>query len=218
MLVCTNAVGYEALLNRWYCTAEPEASSAVPHIENDTPLPGLPDIVRDFAIIFQEGELACIEVGVDIEPHDVVIACHSLGMFDIQEALAKMNSASKKYIYILSHAGRWMNGEDDKFQWAILGGRPMHRHSDYIMLYNILHDMKIFANVDIQDTEFEQQYESLDDAVDRWKEMRDIPPEKEDVLKEHLSSILEKDDETGRLYFRRKSKSATIWWQNDQSF
>jgi len=157
-----------------------------------------------------------IELGVDIEPHNIVIACHSLGMFDIQEALRKMDAASKGYVYIMNFAGRRMgNGNGDGKLWkAISGeGRRSGHSTDYILLYNILHDMKIYANVDILDTEFEQHYDSLDDAVERWKEMRDIPPEKEDVLREHLSKMLTTDSETGALSFKRESKSATIWWQ-----
>ena len=159
-----------------------------------------------------------IEPGVDIEPHDVVIACHSLGMFDIQEALTKMDAASKRYVYIINFAGRWMGNGDEELQKAVFGEEHRSWHSlDYILFYNILHDMKIYANVDILDTEFEQHYDSLDDAVERWKEMRDIPPEKEDVLRAHLSKILAKDSETGSLSFKRESKSATIWWQKNET-
>ncbi len=159
-----------------------------------------------------------IELGVDIEPHDVVIACHSLGMFDIQEALGKMDAASKRYVYVINFAGKWMGNGDGGLRKAISGeGRRFGHSTDYILLYNILHDMEIYANVDIMDTEFEQHYDSLGDAVDRWKEMRDIPEEKEDVLREHLSEILVKDSETGALSFTRGSKSATIWWQKNET-
>ena len=157
-----------------------------------------------------------VEVGVDIEPHDVVMACHSLGLLDIQEAVAKMDAASKKYVYILTSAGRRMgNGEEGGLWKAIYGERHRTRAwgSDYIFFCNLLHDMKIYANVDIRDAEFEQRYESLDDAVTKWKEMRNIPAEKEDVLRSYLSKILVEDDGTGTLCLKRKSKSAMIWWQ-----
>jgi SAM-dependent methyltransferase len=154
-----------------------------------------------------------VELGVDIEQHDVVIASHSVST---QEAVTKMDAASKKYVYILTFAGRWMgNGEEEGLWKAIYGERQRQRawHSDYILLYNILHDMKIYANLKIQESESEQRYESLDDAVTKWKEMRDIPPEKEGVLRSYLSKILVEDDGTGTLCLKRKSKSAMIWWQ-----
>ncbi|NQE04678.1 putative cobalt-precorrin-6B C(15)-methyltransferase (decarboxylating) [ANME-1 cluster archaeon GoMg1] len=158
-----------------------------------------------------------IEVGEDIEPHDVVMACHSLGMFDIQEALAKMDAAAKRYVYILSSAGRGMGNGEEEGLWKAIYGEREHRArgwgSDYMFFCNLLHDMKIYANVDIRDAEFEQRYESLDDAVTKWKEMRDIPTEKEEVLREYLTKILVEDDGTGTLRLKRKSKSATIWWQ-----
>ena len=155
-----------------------------------------------------------VELGVDIEPHDVVLASHSLGMSDIQEALAKMDAAAKKYVYILTSAGRWMGDGEEEGLWKAIYGE-MHRtwRSDYMFFCNLLHDMKIYANVDIRDAEYEQHYESLDEAVTKWKEMHDIPAEKEAILREYLSKILIEDDGNGTLCFKRKSKSATIWWQ-----
>ena len=149
-----------------------------------------------------------VELGADLEQHDVVLSCNSLGVPDIQEAIAKMDSASKRYVYVISSAGRWMDGD----MGAILGRRGRSRGMmDYIFFCNLLHEMKIYANVSIQDTEYEQHYESLDDAVDRWKEMRDVPEDKEDALRAYLSGILIEDG--GTLSYKRKSKNATIWWQ-----
>jgi ubiquinone/menaquinone biosynthesis C-methylase UbiE len=151
-----------------------------------------------------------VELGDDIEQHDIVIASHSVST---QEAVAKMDAVARKYVYILTFAGRWVGDGEEGLWKAIYGERQRQRawHSDYILLYNILHDMKIYANLQIHEFESEQHYESLDEAVTKWKEMRDIPAEKEDVLRGYLSKILIEDD--GTLCLKRKSKSATIWWQ-----
>ena len=149
-----------------------------------------------------------VELGVDLEQHDVVLSCNSLGVPDIQEAITKMDAASKRYVYLISSAGRWMDGDME----AILGRRGRSRGMmDYIFYCNLLHEMKIYTNVNIQDTEYEQHYESLDEAVNRWNEMHDVPEDKEDALREHLSKILVEDN--GTLSYKRKSKNATIWWQ-----
>ena len=152
-----------------------------------------------------------IELGVDIEPHDVVIASHSLGMLDIQETLAKIDASSKKSAYLFTFAGRWMDGGLGK----AIYGETCPSWLDYIYLCNILHDMKIYANVDIWDSEFEQHYGSLDDAVTKLKKMYDLSSEKEGILREHLSKILVEDENDGTLCLKRKSKSAMIWWKKN---
>ena len=150
-----------------------------------------------------------VELGVDIEPHDVVIASHSLAMLDMQDALAKMDAFAKKYVYIFTFAGRWMDGG----LCEKISGETRSSWSDYIYLCNILHDMKIYANVEISDSDYEQRYKSLDEAVAKLKEMYELPSEKEGILREHLSKILVEDD--GTLCLKRKSKSAMIWWKKN---
>ena len=149
------------------------------------------------------------KLGVDIEQHDVVIASHSLAMLDIQDALAKMDAASKKCVYLFTFAGRWMDGG----LWEKIYGEKRSSWSDYIYLCNILHDMGIYANVEIWDSEFEQHYVGIDEAVTKLKETYDLPSEKEVVLREYLSKTLVEDN--GALCLKRKSKSAMIWWQTN---
>jgi SAM-dependent methyltransferase len=151
-----------------------------------------------------------IELGVDIEPHDVVIASYSLGMFDMQEALAKIDAAAKRCVYLFEFAGGWMM--DEKL-WKELYDERHPAWTGYIYLYNILHDMGIYANVEIRDSEVEQRYSSLDEVVTKWKEMHNIPAEKESILREYLSKMLVGEEDDGTLCFKRKSKSAVIWWK-----
>lgn len=163
-----------------------------------------------------------VEMGVDIEPHDVVIASHSLGMFDLQEALEKMNSAAKQSVYIFTAAGKWFFDDFEEELWERVYDRPPRRgrgggfRSDYMLLYNILHDMRIYANVEIRDAEHVQRYESLDEAVERWKVRREIPEENEPLLREYLAKNLEDGNGDG-LLFRRRTKSAMIWWPKSES-
>jgi ubiquinone/menaquinone biosynthesis C-methylase UbiE len=160
-----------------------------------------------------------VEIGVDIEPHDVVIASHSLGMFDLQEALSKMDAAAKKRVYIFTFAGRWFFDDQEEELWERVYDRPPRRrrgfHSDYMLLYNILHDMGIYANVEIRDSEHVQHYGSLDEAVEQWMARREIPEENEPLLREYLAKNL--TEEGDGLVFRRKTKRAMIWWPKSES-
>jgi len=164
-----------------------------------------------------------VELGVDIEPHDIVIASHSLGMFDLQEAIAKMDAAAKKGVYIFTSASKWFFDDLEEELWERVYDRSPRRgggwRSDYMLLYNILHDMGIYANVEIRDSEHVQRYESLDEAVERWKVMRNITEENEPFLREYLAKNLESEDgeDGGGFTSRRKTKSAMIWWPKSES-
>lgn len=130
-----------------------------------------------------------------------------------QEALAKFNAAAKRYVYLFTFAGRWR----DNGLWKAIYGESPSTWLDYIYLCNILHDMEIYANVEISDSKFEQQYDSLDEAVNKWKEMYDMSSEKERVLREYLSKTLVEDENNGTLCLKLKLKSAMVWWKKEKS-
>ncbi len=154
-----------------------------------------------------------IEIGVDIEPHDVVIASHSLGMHDIGGAVTKMDQAAKRQVYLFTFAGGWMQDGEEELWHRIRGrGQRGHRHSDYMLLYNILHDnLEIYADVNITRREWQQSYVDLDEAVSKWKEMHDLSADKEEVLRGYLEKVL-RPDQQGRLAYSRRSKEAMISW------
>jgi SAM-dependent methyltransferase len=151
----------------------------------------------------------------EIPPHDVVLSSNSLGVFDLQEALTKMNDLAVKAVYIFTFTNRT---RDDGFRNSLL---PKHHHRapnlppDYIIIYNLLADMGILADVKILEWEAKEHYASLDEAVASWKEMYDIPSEKEPQLREFLSQKLVKDEQG--LCIDRRSKQARISWLKSQN-
>lgn len=148
-------------------------------------------------------------LGEDIDQHDVVIASGSLVMFDMQEALAKMNAASKGCVYLFTSDNKWMN----KDLWMRLYGNKPLPESSFIYLYNILHNLGIYANIEFMDSVFDQRYNSLDEAVTSWKAFTNISQEKESALREYLSEKLV--DNKGKLLWGPKYKSAIIWWKKE---
>ena len=156
-----------------------------------------------------------IELGVDVVPHDVVIASHSLAMPDIKETIAKIDAAAKKFVYLFTFVTglrglMWM----DAGLWKEIYGERHQTWSDYIYLAIILHEMGIYANVEIWGSEFKQPYDNLEEMVDYWKEVYNTPPEKEGILREHLSRMLV--EKGGSLYLNGKSKSAVVWWTKNE--
>ena len=155
-----------------------------------------------------------VAIGSVITEHDIVIASHSLTMLDIKEALSKMNDAAKRCVYIFTFAGARM--WDYNTLWPKLYGEEYQPGPDYIFVYNVLYRMGIYANVEIANYEYKQQFSNLDDAVAQWKENLDVlTPDAEEVIKSHLSGTLIEED--GKLWSKREMRSAMIWWRKDVS-
>ncbi|PKP53357.1 MAG: class I SAM-dependent methyltransferase [Candidatus Altiarchaeales archaeon HGW-Altiarchaeales-3] len=152
------------------------------------------------------------EVNVDeIEKHDVVIASFSLGMLDLREALKKMNDAANESVYIFHFAGITQWERRYKEIWRRLGREYIPGpKSDYI--YNILYQMGIYANIEVNETDYNQKFKNLTEAANEFKQMLDIEtPEEDEILREYLSENLVK--ENGNLVSKGKTMRAMIWWE-----
>jgi hypothetical protein len=93
-------------------------------------------------------------------------------------------------------------------QHAIYG--TANSWSDFIFIYNILHDCGILANVEIKDYDVTQSFDSLDSAVAKYIQIYRIPPNAHDKLRGYLSQKL--TEENGKLCINSKRKAAMIWW------
>jgi len=149
-------------------------------------------------------------IGKDIEPHDIVIASHSLAMADIKAALFKMDRAAKKRVYIFDFAGkpRW----DYLDLWPRLYKEAYVPGPNYIFIVNILYQMGITANVEVWEHRGPEQRQSLDDAVKDRVEYFDSPlPGAEAIIREYLKKNLVQEGD--KIVTRRTSKTAMIWWE-----
>jgi FkbM family methyltransferase len=147
----------------------------------------------------------------EIEEHDVVLSSNSLGVYDLREALARMDSLAKRAVYIFTFTD---HKRDDGFRDFLMKekhGRHAHGPPGYLVIYNLLADMGIYADIKIVEWQHKEHYKSLDDAVTEWKEMHEVPPEKEPVLREFLKERLAVDVEG--LSMHRRFKQAMISWQ-----
>lgn len=151
-----------------------------------------------------------VVLGKDIIPHDVVIASFSLFMVDIENALLKIDAAAKKYVYLFLSASKWM---DDGVQRIIYDdSTPIE--SDYIYVYNILHDLGLFGNVEIWDYTSKQSYPDLDAAASKFIELYHIPERKKEGIRAYLHQTLVEND--GTFWLNQNKKMAMIWWTKNQ--
>lgn len=154
-----------------------------------------------------------VELGNDIEEHDIVIASYSLfAMLDIKEALLKMTRVARKAIYLLTSAGE-LTSNYNKL-WPKLYGEEYVPGPDYIYIVNVLYQMGICANVEILEDELKQRFSSLDEAVEYQMEIfNEVPPGAEEVIRENLAETLV--EEEGAFWSKQKAKTAMIWWRKE---
>jgi SAM-dependent methyltransferase len=141
--------------------------------------------------------------------YDFVVASFSLFMFDIKSALLKMNSLASKGVFLFLSASPWVDADMQK---ALYGN--VKAWSDFVFIYNILHDAGIVANVEVSDYELKQCFTSSEEATSKYMQTWHIPQEKQENLREYLRLNLVEVD--GKLWFNCKRKMATIWWAKNQ--
>jgi FkbM family methyltransferase len=161
---------------------------------------------------------------VELEQHDVVISSNSLGVYDLRAALAKMDSLAKRAVYIFTFSD---GKRDDGFRQFMKEGKEVcdgghGRHgmneigpAGYLMIYNLLADMGILADIKVIQWHSKEQYESLDEAVAEWNGMHELPAEKEPKLREFLSQRLVMEGD--RLCLDRHHKQVLISWQKGEA-
>jgi FkbM family methyltransferase len=156
----------------------------------------------------------------ELEPHDVVLSSNSLGVYDLKEALSKMDALAKRAVYIFTFSD---GKRDDGFRQFLRegkeGGNGGHgRHeagpAGYLVIYNLLADMGILADIKFMNWQSDEHYASLDEAVAEWKQMHDVPDEKEPQLREFLSPRMVKDEKG--LCMHRSHKQVLISWQKGE--
>lgn len=151
---------------------------------------------------------------IKIKPHDAVLCANVPGLWrNPKKFLKELRAAARHSIFLFLRVGP----ERDKFYfkelYPLLFGRPFPAKEDYMAIYNFLHSQKIYANTQILDYHLDQPFDTLDEAVDFWKQhigLKDNTYDK--LLKDFLRKKLKKT--SNGLIAPLPKKSALIWWQN----
>lgn len=146
-----------------------------------------------------------VEIGRELEPHDVVVASRSLPMGDLREALTQLDRATKRRCYLT-----WSARDDYEDEVAAVLGSEHHASPPYTIIYNMLYHMGICADVDILETPCGLEFASLDEAVARATRGVRVDQDKEVRLRAFLRSNLRRRN--GRWYRDAPSRWALISW------
>ncbi|MBI5893397.1 MAG: class I SAM-dependent methyltransferase [Deltaproteobacteria bacterium] len=149
---------------------------------------------------------------VKTNPHDAIICANVPELLKSEGFLKDISLFAKKAVFLIEGA----DPNADKFYYKelypILFNKKFPPRSDYLKTYTTLHNLVIFANVNIIDYNFDQPFDDVKEAVEFWKEYLGIVTEEFD---EKLKGFLEKKLEKTKngLIARFKKKSAVIWWR-----
>jgi SAM-dependent methyltransferase len=149
-----------------------------------------------------------VNVGADVDVHDVVLASRCLPMGDLRGSLTRMHQAARHLCYLT-----WTVGDSELQAKACrVLRKPYHPFPDYTIIYNMLRGMDIFANVEIFATHGQRRFADLDQAVSesvRGHEVEDAEGRKR--LRAFLATELSRDN--GQFIHDFTMRWAVIWWR-----
>jgi hypothetical protein len=157
-----------------------------------------------------------VDISTDLDPpFDVVVASYSLGVPDLKDALIRMHTATSRYVYIFWFAtmqSPWSRNYQEI--WEKLYGVPGVERQRPNIIFNLLNQIGIYANVEVTKEEQVTGFTSIDDAVaDQAGGLKLQAPEQVSVLREYLTKKLRW--ENGRYVIRGTSYQAKIWWEKE---
>ncbi|MDD1687882.1 class I SAM-dependent methyltransferase [Methanoregula sp.] len=157
-----------------------------------------------------------VDPATDLDgPYDVVVASYSLGVRDLRAALEKMNAVSSKYVYVFWFAHlmspRYLHYHEI---WEdLFGVCPSARHTPNV-IFNLLNQMGIYANVEISRTENITRFSTLEEAVADQSDAINLTDERQvSVLTRYLEKFMIR--ENGEYLLKSKSYQAKIWWEKE---
>lgn len=150
------------------------------------------------------------DIGINV--HDVAIASRSLIVEDLEAAVTKLQRYARRRVYISTLVDE--GPHDRRIIEAV--GRKFHPGADYIIVYNFLRRMGIYANVAFTVNRKEKSYADVDEAAAGMGWMiHDMTGEEEERLKSFLAKTLVRRSGRLTLPYRRIIRWAVLWWEKD---
>lgn len=165
------------------------------------------------------------ELGKELEPHDIVIACRSIGM----DNLAKLSRFARRLAVVIT----WANAPaipqiiGDLFKGTYRDGyespiRPMDRRLGYNLMYNIVYDLGYEPNINIVTDGYTRNYPSREAAYDDLAKLQKIHVQtqgmhlmdenKRNIFRQNADRWLT-ENEDGGVTFKRESRLMVLWWE-----
>ena len=175
--------------------------------------PNMLDLTREYAAADAVHNLSTInkdwlqvEIGRDIEFHDIVLASRCLQTTELRRFLLQMDKAARKRCFIAWGAGY----RDDDAEICNALNIVYKPPPSYMVVFNLLYKMGILANIEIHSRPITRWYRDLDEAV--FSLLRGRPMEKPaiETLKAYYQERLTFRD--GRYWRVIREPWALISW------
>ncbi len=197
-------------------------SRIVKHVTAVEPSPGMITCLKDNISEFGIKNIDVIEkMWEDVKnsdlttPYDIVFASYSLGVSDLRSALDKLNKVSSRFVYIFWFADMespWRHNYRDI--WEKLFGVSARDGRQPNIIYNLLTQMGIYANVEITKEERCLKFTDLNAAVEDQAEGLKLTTDEQIItLRDFLKTRLEREGEF--LVLKRNSSQSKIWWEKE---
>ena len=195
-------------------------SGEVRHVTSIEPADAMIDCLKENIKKLNIKNIDCIkkrweDIDINSElncPYDVVISSFSLSVYDLKDAIEKMNKCSTKYVYLLWHIGTPDWEKNYLELWKKLYKINYHTvpKTDYI--FNLLYQMGIFPNIETYFIKSFYRFSCINHAVDYFKyEFNVSKINQENILRKYLKDKFYK--ENGHIVMKGFSSYAVIWWK-----
>jgi len=151
-----------------------------------------------------------VEIGRDIEPHDVALASRFFPLTNLRAFIERMNRAATALCYLT-----WIVGErEEERAISEILGTEHHPLPEYGIIYNLLYTMGLHPSVEIFESRGTQVFRSIEEAVHdltRGYQSRIESAGKKAEIESWVKSRL--SDDGGLLRRRTSSRWALIGWR-----
>ena len=146
--------------------------------------------------------------------HDVVVASRSLIMGDIRNSLLKMDAAAKRAVHLYWFISSPPSSGGNDELWPALHGEPYHGEANADVLWNVLCQLGIYANVKVETRDRDRCYSGVDEMREDYYNRLSV---KEDWQREIVDAFLRDRavSEGSGYVVPGRSRSAHIWWEKD---
>ncbi|MDO9523344.1 MAG: class I SAM-dependent methyltransferase [Methanocorpusculum sp.] len=153
-------------------------------------------------------EASLLEIG----RHDVVIASLSLMMENIRDCIKKMDACANSAVHLFWFLIPPSLSRGNKDLWPLLHGEPYDYEPTADILWNVLFQLGIYANLTVESRSVGQAYTSVEEMhQDYYTRLLANTDEQKGVVDRYLGERIRKT-ENGYV-LPGTSKTAHIWWE-----